>query len=139
MQRGGWEPGAREDRVVDKMRSSVAGGDRSGAADVDERVTVLRSKQLAEDTNENLLRALRVSETTNETGYATLQQLGRQKETIGRAVTGVEETLGELSGARRTIRNIRMGVYKEWAVKGLVLLVLMLMDCALFYVKFIRR
>ncbi|RNF08519.1 putative Qa-SNARE protein [Trypanosoma conorhini] len=132
MQRGGWEPVAREDRVADKMKSGTAGGG-------DEHVTALRSSQLAADTNENLLRALRASEATNETGYATLQQLGRQKETIARTLAGVEGTREELSGARRTIRDIRVGVYKEWAVKGLVLLLLLLLDIVLFYVKFIRR
>ncbi|EAN99416.1 hypothetical protein C3747_15g787c [Trypanosoma cruzi] len=130
MQRGGWEAVSQDDH---------AGNDTSGGAGSDDRTNVMRSGQLAADTNANLLRALRMSEATNETGYATLQQLGRQKETIGRTLASVDGTREDLSGARRVIRDIRIGVYKEWAVKALVLLLLLVMDIILFYMKFVRK
>ncbi|KAH9600041.1 hypothetical protein LSM04_009268 [Trypanosoma melophagium] len=98
-----------------------------------------RSSRLTAETNANLLRALRTSEATNDTGYSTLQQLGRQRECIGRTIESVDGTREELMGARRVIRDIRLSVYREWAVKGLVLVVLVLLDVILFYVKFIRK
>ncbi|ORC86576.1 putative Qa-SNARE protein [Trypanosoma theileri] len=102
-------------------------------------VVAARSNRLAAETNANLLRALRMSEATNDTGYSTLQQLGRQRECIGRTIESVDGTREELMGARRVIRDIRLSVYREWAVKGLVLVVLLLLDILLFYMKFIRR
>ncbi|KEG06337.1 putative Qa-SNARE protein [Trypanosoma grayi] len=158
MKAGGADAGARESHIIEKMKSSAAAGGNSntnanttssGGGSGAAAAAAAAAKGSGSDTvggshatteaNSNLLRALRMSEATNETGYATLQQLGRQKETIGRTLDSVGETRSELRGAQRTIRDIRMGVYKEWIVKGLVLLLLLLLDLVLFYTKFIRK
>nr|CCC91865.1 conserved hypothetical protein [Trypanosoma congolense IL3000] len=97
------------------------------------------SRQILQETNENLLRALRINEATNESGYATIQQLSRQKETISNSIEQVEDTRDELRGAQRIIRDIRMQVYKEWAIKALVLILLFLVDVFLFYKKYLQK
>ncbi|KAG8340786.1 putative Snare region anchored in the vesicle membrane C terminus [Trypanosoma vivax] len=97
------------------------------------------TSQLIEETNTNLIRALRMNEATNESGYATIQQLGRQRETIAHSIENVNDVRGELHGARQIIRDIRMGVYKDWVLKGLVLFLLLLLDILLFYRKFLQK
>ncbi|SCU68946.1 uncharacterized protein TEOVI_000725800 [Trypanosoma equiperdum] len=97
------------------------------------------TEQMMREANENLLRALRTNTSTNEAGYATMQELSRQKETITNSVEHVGETRGELREARRIIRDIRLRVYKEWVIKGLVLTLLFVLDVYLFYRKFLGK
>lgn len=88
---------------------------------------------------ENLRRALSVNERTNRAGYETVAVLGRQKEVLHHTLESVGETRENLVEARRNIRRIRMGVYKEYLWKGLTIFLLLVWLCLVIYLRFVRR
>lgn len=92
----------------------------------------------AQQTTDNLERALRMTETANTSGYATLQSLGKQRETIHRSINTVDATHQHLQDSRQVIRDIRMGVYKEWIIKGGIIAFLVFLIIMIIYSKFIR-
>ncbi|AYU76241.1 Qa-SNARE protein [Leishmania donovani] len=100
---------------------------------------VISSSTTAQQTRENIERALRMNEATNNSGYATLQSLGKQREVIQNSLNTVDSTHQHLSDSRQVIRDIRMGVYKEWLIKGCVVAFLMLLIVVIIYSKFIRK
>lgn len=93
----------------------------------------------AQEASDNLRRALRTSEATNTTGYATMQSLGKQRETIQHSLHTVDGTHQHLQDSRQVIRDIRMQVYKEWLIKGSVVAVLVMLIIFIFWVKFLRK
>ncbi|CAG9569005.1 putative Qa-SNARE protein [Leishmania major strain Friedlin] len=93
----------------------------------------------AQKTRENIERALRMNEATNNSGYATLQSLGKQREVIQNSLDTVDSTHQHLSDSRQVIRDIRVGVYKEWLIKGCVISFLVLLIVIIIYSKFIRK
>ncbi|KAG5510933.1 hypothetical protein JKF63_06434 [Porcisia hertigi] len=97
------------------------------------------SSTAAQQTRENIERALRMNEATNNSGYATLQSLGKQREVIQNSLNTVGLTHQHLSDSRQVIRDIRMGVYKEWLIKGSVIAFLLLLILVIFYSKFIQK
>ncbi|KAG5486208.1 hypothetical protein LSCM1_07328 [Leishmania martiniquensis] len=116
--------------------SDIGGG--SGAA-VPPSNTIATSSTAAQQTRENIERALRINESTNSSGYATLQSLGKQREVIQNSLNTVDLTQQHLSDSRHVLRDIRMGVYKEWLVKGCVISFLLLLIVLIIYSKFIRK
>lgn len=111
------------------------GGDRGGANTGYPR----QSSPAGQEVNENLRRALRISESTQSTGYATMQSLGRQREVIQNSLHTVDSTHQHLQESQQTIRSIRFQVYKEWCMKGCVLLALVAVIVLLFWSKFLRK
>ncbi|CAJ1017349.1 Snare region anchored in the vesicle membrane C-terminus, putative [Leishmania lindenbergi] len=100
---------------------------------------VIPSSTAAQQTRENIERALRMNEATNSSGYATLQSLGKQREVIQNSLSTVDSTHQHLSDSRQVIRDIRMGIYKEWLIKGCVIAFLLLLIVVIIYSKFIRK
>lgn len=88
---------------------------------------------------DNLRRALSTNDRTNRIGYETVVTLGRQKEIIQHTIENVGETRENLADARRTMRVIRWGVYKDYVWKALVILLLVIWLCLVIYLRFIRR
>lgn len=100
---------------------------------------VYDTSSASQEASENLRRALRVNEATNRTGYATLQSLGQQRETIQHSIDTVGVTNQHLQDSRQVIRDIRWSVYKEWILKGGVIAVLVLLIILIFWSKFLRH
>lgn len=88
---------------------------------------------------DNLRRALSTNDRTNRVGYETVVVLGRQTEVLQNTLGNVGEARENLEDARRTMRAIRWGVYKEYLWKGLVIAVLFFWLCLVIYLRFIRR
>lgn len=150
---------AAEGSLIDHMKSSVQpaggpGGLRSGYSGISGGpggavpagsgvggggAAVPSSSTAAQQTRENLERALRTNEATNNSGYATLQSLGKQREVIQNSLANTESTRQHLSDSRQVIHDIRMGVYKEWLIKGGVIAFLVLLVVLIIYSKFIRK
>ncbi|KAG5507196.1 hypothetical protein JIQ42_06602 [Leishmania sp. Namibia] len=101
--------------------------------------STITSSTAAQQTRDNIERALRMNEATNNSGYATLQSLGKQREVIQNSLSTVDSTHQHLSDSRQVIREIRMGVYKEWLIKGCVVCFLLLLIVPIIYSKFIRK
>ncbi|CBZ23683.1 conserved hypothetical protein [Leishmania mexicana MHOM/GT/2001/U1103] len=123
------------------LQSGYSGiGSGPGAAVPPANSTVISSSSTtAQQTRENIERALRMNEATNNSGYATLQSLGKQREVIQNSLDTVDSTHQHLSDSRHVIHDIRMGVYKEWLIKGCVIAFLVLLIVVIVYSKFIRK
>ena len=119
----------RRDRVIDKMKREM--DDRGGAPPP--------TIETAQEINETIVRALRRNEETNEIGYSALDNLGQQRETIQRSLSNVTETQDNLRQSRRALRDMRMQLWKERAVKGLVIASLVAVIMVIVYVKWGRR
>jgi hypothetical protein len=65
--------------------------------------------------------------------------LGQQRETIQRSLSNVTETQDNLRQSRRALRDMRMQLWKERAVKGLVIASLVAVIMVIVYVKWGRR
>lgn len=136
-----------ENTLINHMKSSVqpsnnAAGLRSGYSGLGRgpgSAAVASSSTAAQQTRENIERALRTNELTNNSGYATLQSLGKQREVIQNSLANVDSTHQHLTDSRQVIRDIRMGVYKEWLIKGCVLTFLVLLIILIIYSKFIKK
>ncbi|CCW65501.1 unnamed protein product [Phytomonas sp. EM1] len=150
-----------ESELIDHMKVSAAGGAVAGGGGVPPlaggkgyqstqnirqpvgsdfaRLPPSPSAEGAQRSNENLRRALRISESTNATGYATIHSLGRQRDTMQSTLESVEVTQGNLLESQAVIRNIRMGIYKEWLVKACVIVALVGLIVLIFWSKFIRK
>ena len=136
-----------ENTLISHMKSSVqssnnAVGLRSGYSGLGSgpgSAAVASSSTAAQQTRENIERALRTNESTNNSGYATLQSLGKQREVIQNSLANVDSTHQHLTDSRQVIRDIRMGVYKEWLIKGCVLTFLVLLIVLIIYSKFIKK
>jgi hypothetical protein len=122
------------------LRSGYSGiGSGPGSAVPSGSAAVTSSWTAAQQTRENIERALRTNEATNNSGYATLQSLGKQREVIQNSLSNVDATHQHLTDSRQVIHDIRMGVYKEWLVKGCVVAFLVLLIILIIYSKFIRK
>ncbi|KPA74305.1 putative mitochondrial Qa-SNARE protein [Leptomonas pyrrhocoris] len=132
--------------LIDHMKTSVqpansAAGLRSGYSGIGSGpgAAVPSSSTASQQTRDNIERALRTNESTNNSGYATLQSLGKQREVIQNSLQNVDSTHQHLTDSRQVIHDIRMGVYKEWLIKGCVVAFLLLLIVLIIYSKFIRK
>lgn len=89
--------------------------------------------------HENLQRAIRLSESTNQHGQSALTSLGKQGETITRSINAVEETQANLRESNRTLREMKMQVWKEFAIKALVIASLLVLIVIIIDVKWVRK
>ncbi|GET86071.1 hypothetical protein, conserved [Leishmania tarentolae] len=122
------------------LQSGYSGiGSGLGAAVPPANSSIISSSSAAQQTRANIERALRMNESTNNSGYATLQSLGKQREVIQNSLHTVDSTHQHLSDSRQVIHDIRMSVYKEWLVKGCVIAFLVLLIVLIIYSKFIRK
>lgn len=129
------ERSRKEKDVVEHMKHSVTDANRDGYSGLGGAAY----SNPAERTTENLRNALRINEATNESGYVTIGALGRQRETIQHSLQAVGETHNQLQDSRSIINRMRIAVYKEWFIKGCVIVSLVLLIILIFYVKFIRK
>ncbi|KPI83486.1 putative Qa-SNARE protein [Leptomonas seymouri] len=122
------------------LRSGYSGVDSGpGNAVPPGGAAVASSSTAAQQTRANIERALHMNESTNTSGYATLQSLGKQREVIQNSLNNVDSTQQHLTDSRQVIHDIRMGVYKEWLIKGCVIVFLVLLVLLIIYSKFIRK
>ena len=97
------------------------------------------SKRGEETAAAALTRAVRITESTNDTAQEALTMLNRQRETISHSISEVHNTHSNLVEAKRVIRAIRFGIVKERIIKTLVILALVLVIFLIVYVRWIRR
>jgi hypothetical protein len=91
------------------------------------------------DTNDTLMRAIQMTERTNDLGGSALNSLGKQSDLIRHSITTVEETHGNLRDSRRSLREMRLEYWKDRLGKALIILCLLLIIAFIVYEKWIKR
>ncbi|KAJ8605617.1 hypothetical protein CTAYLR_000086 [Chrysophaeum taylorii] len=87
-----------------------------------------------DDRSEALLTdSLRVNEETEEVGGAALAQLRRQREQLEGAQQQAQQTQQVTREARQTLKAIAWKILKEKLTLVLIILFLLVIDCALAY------
>lgn len=134
-----------QDELINRMKQSTGVGSAEGkdSSSNNNKFVVTEDTTNTYDyyatkTNDNIREALRTSERTNDIGSGVLGSLARQRETIQHATAGAEGASRQIGEAGRTISEIRWMVYKEWAVKGGIILILVILIVLVFYRKFIK-
>ncbi|CCW71659.1 unnamed protein product [Phytomonas sp. Hart1] len=149
----------REGDLIDKMKTSTGGGVTAGGPPPPIGGKGYQSTQntrqpaggdftrfpspfptdTTQQSTDNIRRALRISESTNATGYTTINSLGKQRDILQNTIDSVGETQGNLMESQAVIRSIRMGIYKEWLTKGCVIVALLALIVLIVWLKFIRK
>lgn len=143
-------PPSAADRIVQKMKRGITAAADAAPQDVSEEFKRKPSSSSApidatftsihsQNAHEAMKRSLQISEANNVHGEVALQALGKQREIIQISLNGVEETSENLRQSRRVIRDMRVNLWKEYAVKAGVILTLIGIICVIVYTKWGHR
>lgn len=102
-------------------------------------VVVRDTNAMTKDTNDTLMRAIQMTERTNDLGGSALNSLGKQSELIRHSITTVEETHLNLRDSRRSLREMRLEYWKDRVGKALIILCLLLIIAFIVYEKWIKK
>jgi hypothetical protein len=143
---------AKLDAVVSKMKAQATGASASpttplpppplvghGTPIVPASIGGRGAAAVARDTNDTLMRAIQMTERTNDLGGSALNSLGKQSDLIRHSITTVEETHGNLRDSRRSLREMRLEYWKDRLGKALIILCLLLIIAFIVYEKWIKR
>ena len=86
-----------------------------------------------------LVRALQVSESTNETSDETLSELHRQRETMHRTIRSSDATTDNLHLSQRILRDVKCHATKERLIKVGIVAALWMILLTIVYFKFLRK
>ena len=128
---------ASKKEVVDRIRN----GDVSIPIpmETDDPFRVGRGRGFSDDITQNITKALRINESSNQEGEAAISSLGKQREVLQRTLSSVADTNDNLWQGRKILRDIKLAVWKERFIKSGIIAFLVSMILLIIYVKWLRK